>query len=88
MALTASNFIAVFWIAVIPAFIAFGLILFAVSEPTRPDGAENGRPTLSLADAGRLPAAFWIVVVIAERPDARPFQRSLPDPARATVSGR
>jgi sugar phosphate permease len=36
MALTASNFTAVFWIAVIPAFISFALIMFLVREPDRP----------------------------------------------------
>src|SRR5262249_17729732 len=35
MALTASNFTAIFWIAVIPAFISFALIVFRVREPDR-----------------------------------------------------
>ncbi|MFN3350206.1 MFS transporter [Pseudorhodoplanes sp.] len=64
MALTASNFIAVFWIAVIPAFIAFFLIVFAVREPPRPETAGSERPTVSLATAKRLPAMFWVVVAI------------------------
>jgi len=64
MALTASNFIAVFWIAVIPAFIAFFLIVFAVKEPSRPETAGNERPKVSLATAKRLPGIFWVVVAI------------------------
>jgi MFS family permease len=64
MALTASNFIAVFWIAVIPAFIAFFLILFAVKEPPRPQSAAIEPPKLTLENARRLTAAFWIVVAI------------------------
>lgn len=36
MWLTTDNFTAVFWVAVIPAFMAFGLMLFAVREPSRP----------------------------------------------------
>ena len=35
MWLTADNFQAVFWVAVIPAFLSFGLMSFGVSEPER-----------------------------------------------------
>jgi MFS family permease len=35
---TADNFKAVFWIAVVPAFLSLALILFAVEEPRRPPG--------------------------------------------------
>ncbi|MBE0703252.1 MAG: MFS transporter, partial [Afipia sp.] len=35
MLFTGDNYAAVFWIAVIPAFIAFGLMAFAVKEPER-----------------------------------------------------
>lgn len=38
MWVTADNFKAVFWVAVIPAFFALGLILVAVEEPERPAG--------------------------------------------------
>ena len=38
MLLTANNFQAVFWIAVIPGFVAFALMGFAVTEPERPGG--------------------------------------------------
>ena len=35
---TANSFTTVFWIAVIPAFLSFALIAFAVREPERPTG--------------------------------------------------
>src|SRR5437879_702394 len=36
----ANNFKAVFWIAVVPAFLSLALILFAVEEPRRPPGSD------------------------------------------------
>lgn len=64
MALTLNNFTLVFWIAVIPAFVSFALIVFAVKEPARPsDGQERVRPRF--ADARRFSIAFWLVVAIA-----------------------
>jgi len=64
MALTANNFTTVFWIAVIPGFIAFGLMVLAVEEPARTDGATNSR-RLRLSNAKRLSATFWGVVAVA-----------------------
>lgn len=64
MALTLNNFTLVFWIAVIPAFVSFALIVFAVKEPAKPsDGQERPRPRF--ADARRFSMAFWLVVAIA-----------------------
>lgn len=63
MALLA-NFVAVFWIAALPAFISFALILFAVKEPPRAEATSNDRPKLSFADAAGLPNLFWIIVLI------------------------
>ena len=65
MALTAGDFIAVFWIAVIPAFIAVGCMIFAVREPARPAGLRKVRFPLSLAELKRLPAPYWWVVAVA-----------------------
>jgi MFS family permease len=62
---TANNFQTVFWIAVIPAFLAFGLILFAVHEPERPAGLRQIRSPLSRAELTRLGADYWWVVAIA-----------------------
>ena len=52
----------VFWIAVVPAFLAFGLIVFAVREPVRPATAV---PARSWAAVVRLSPAFWRVVAVA-----------------------
>ena len=65
MLLTANNFQAVFWVAVIPAFLAVGLLLFAVHEPERPLGLRKVRSPLSLAELKRLGLAYWLVVGIA-----------------------
>jgi MFS family permease len=64
MALTSDNFRFVFWIAVIPAFVAFAVMLFGVEEPAK-RADEQAKPRLQLADARRLSAAFWIVVGIS-----------------------
>jgi MFS family permease len=58
-----NNFQMVFWVAVVPAFIAFGLMVFAVHEPEKTQNAKKA--TLTFRDAGRLPHAFWLVVVAA-----------------------
>ncbi len=64
MTLTADNFTAVFWIAVVPAFIALALMVFGVEEPQRKaDGIT--RTSLRLADARRLSGAFWAVTAVA-----------------------
>ena len=65
MLLTMNNFKLVFWIAVIPAFIAFGLMAFAVNEPDKKASAGPAKRALQLSDAKRLPAAYWTVVGIA-----------------------
>jgi MFS family permease len=63
MALTTNNFKFVFWIAVIPAFAAFALMVFGVKEPAAKK--EQKPRTLTFKDAGRLPRSFWAVVAIA-----------------------
>jgi MFS family permease len=65
MWLTASHFSTVFWIAVIPAFLSFGLILVAVHEPERPKDLRRVRMPLSRSEVGRLGATYWRVVAIA-----------------------
>src|SRR3981189_2776185 len=62
---TANNFKAVFWIAVIPAFLAFALMIFAVREPPRPEGLRKVHNPISLAEVKRLGASYWWVVGIA-----------------------
>jgi MFS family permease len=63
MVLTGNSYAIVFWIAVVPAFLSFGLVVFGVEEPA-PKQAEAERPHLRLADAGRLSGAFWSVVTV------------------------
>ncbi len=62
MAAFADNFRHVFWIAVIPAFIAVAVIVFGVHEPRRPAGAHAVRAPLSRAELVRLGAGYWVVV--------------------------
>lgn len=54
MWLTANNFRIVFWFAIIPAFLALGLLVFAVREPVRPEGLRKVRFPLSLPEFERL----------------------------------
>ncbi len=65
MWLTGDSFTTVFWVAVIPAFLAVGLILFAVKEPRRPDGLHQVKMPLSPSELGRLGATYWWVVAVA-----------------------
>ncbi|NVN87359.1 MAG: MFS transporter [Rhodopseudomonas sp.] len=62
---TSDNFRAVFWFAVIPAFLALALIIFAVREPARPQGLRQVRNPISLTEMRNLGEAYWLVVVIA-----------------------
>jgi len=65
MWVTANNFQTVFWFAVIPAFLALGLLLFAVHEPERPEALRKVRFPLSLPELKRLGSAYWLVVAVA-----------------------
>jgi MFS family permease len=62
---TADNFKAVFWFAVIPAFLALALIVFAVREPDRPEALRTVRNPISLAEIRNLGPAYWWVVAVA-----------------------
>jgi MFS family permease len=62
---TANNFQAVFWIAVLPAFLAFGLIALAVKEPERPAELRKVKSPLSRTELARLGIDYWWVVGIA-----------------------
>ena len=61
---TAENFKAVFWIAVVPAFLSLALILFAVEEPERPPGIHRIENPLSLGAIRRLGQVYWRVVIV------------------------
>lgn len=63
MAASSDNFQLVFWIAVVPAFIAFGLMVFGVEEPAKHEEGAR-KPPLRLKDARKLKGAFWAVVAV------------------------
>jgi MFS family permease len=52
------------WFAVIPAFIAVGLLIFCLREPEHKNADDQTRKKLSFADAKRLPSRYWLVVVL------------------------
>ena len=62
---TADNFKTVFWVAVVPAFLALALIVFAVREPDRPEGLRAVRNPVGLAEIKNLGTAYWWVVTVA-----------------------
>lgn len=64
MWLTFDNFKWVFWVAVIPAFLAFGLIVTAVREPVHSEEARPVRSPLSRNQLRNLSVRYWWVVAI------------------------
>jgi MFS family permease len=65
MGWTSDNFTAVFWVAVVPAFLALALIVFAVREPDRPEQLRTVRNPISPAEIKNLGPAYWWVVAVA-----------------------
>lgn len=65
MLVTGDNFRAVFWVAVVPAFVALGILVFGVSEPERPPSHTTARVPMRFADVIGLDPAYWVVVLIA-----------------------
>ena len=64
MLLWANDFRAIFWVAVVPGFMAVALLLVGVKEP-EPAPMSGKRPNpISRANLKRLSAAYWRVVVI------------------------
>jgi MFS family permease len=61
----ADNFSAVFWIAVVPAFASFAVILLWVHEPERPTTKGDGKTRLTFAALAKLGRAYWLVVIVA-----------------------
>ena len=64
MWLTANDFTTVFWVAVIPAFLSFFLIAFAVKEPERPATLRTVKNPVSRAELRLLGSAYWWLTVI------------------------
>lgn len=65
MWLTANHFKTVFWVAVVPAFLAFALIVFAVHEPEREPSLRKVKFPLHRDEIARLGRAYWLVVAVA-----------------------
>ncbi|MEK9803527.1 MAG: MFS transporter [Curvibacter sp.] len=63
MLLWANDFQAVFWVAVIPAFLCVALLVLGVREPERPAGAPRTHP-IRRENLRRLSRAYWWVVGI------------------------
>ena len=63
MLLWANDFRAVFWVAVIPAFLAVGLLFFGVQEPEKKPAAKRVNP-IQRENLRRLSRAYWWVVAI------------------------
>ncbi|MEQ1659958.1 MAG: MFS transporter [Hylemonella sp.] len=63
MLVWANDFHAVFWVAVIPAFLCVALLIFGVQEPERPAGAPRTNP-IRRENLRRLAPAYWWVVGI------------------------
>ena len=60
-----SNIRAVFWVAVIPAFIAVGLLIIGVTEPEIDRAGEKRRFPINVEDLRRLGRAFWLLVLFS-----------------------
>lgn len=65
MWLTTDHFKTVFWVAVIPAFLAVALLILAVREPTRQREQRPARMPLHRDELKLLPAPFWWIVAVA-----------------------
>ena len=65
MWLSANRFRVVFWVAVIPAFLALALIVIAVREPARPPANRKVRFPLHRDEIARLGRSYWLVVAVA-----------------------
>jgi MFS family permease len=65
MWLTANHFRAVFWVAVVPAFLSLALIVFAVHEPERAPTQRKVKFPLHRDELARLGRAYWLVVGVA-----------------------
>ena len=64
MAAFAGDIRMVFWLAVIPAVLAVGLLVFGVQEPTAAAGARKPCTPIRREDLAGLSRAYWIVVGI------------------------
>ncbi|GGI21122.1 MFS transporter [Bradyrhizobium guangdongense] len=61
---TSDHFAAVFWVAVVPAFLSFGLIAFAVEEPEPDASREPAKNPLNAAAMRQLGPIYWRIVAV------------------------
>ena len=61
---TSDNFRTVFWAAVLPGFLSFGLIAFAVRDPDGETKREPAKNPLNTAALRQLGAVYWRVVAV------------------------
>ena len=64
MVLLANDIQAVFWIAVIPAFISVAILVFAVKEPGTVRSADEAHSPIQVQDLRQIGAAYWWLVSI------------------------
>ncbi len=64
MLLWANDFRAIFWVAVVPGFMAVALLLFGVKEPEAAPTTGKRTNPISRANLKRLPPTYWRVVII------------------------
>lgn len=65
MFFTFNNYRLVFWLAVIPAFIAVACIVFGVEEPEHTSTGKTRPFPIRKSELIKLPLSFWIVVAFA-----------------------
>ncbi|WP_225933142.1 MFS transporter [Pseudomonas maumuensis] len=65
MWLTASHFQTVFWVAVVPAFMALYVLIVCVREPDKPAAAIKVAAPLALRELARLGNGYWRLVILA-----------------------
>ncbi len=65
MWLLSNDYRRVFWIAVLPAFLSLGVMIFFVREPARRDASVRRRVPLRREQLARLDRRFWIVIGVA-----------------------
>jgi MFS family permease len=62
MLLSANSYRLVFWVAVIPAFVAFALIVFGVHDSQQKPKPNNEKRRFHVSDVKQFSAGFWVVV--------------------------
>jgi len=65
MLLTRDNFVLVFWIAAIPAFVCVAVLVLLVREPSRPAEHQRAAVPFTRMQLARLGVSFWFVVGLA-----------------------